>query len=61
MQKKSIISQLLRIWSTDTREAADSVNPKPRKKKKADRRKEESDRIWAEIMRDEEELDDDEL
>ncbi|MBQ1325504.1 MAG: hypothetical protein IIY52_05745 [Solobacterium sp.] len=61
MGNKSIISQLLRIWSTDTREDADSVKPKPRKKTKAERRREESDRIWAEIMRDEEELDDDEL
>ncbi len=61
MGNKSITSQLLHIWSTDTREAADSVNPKPRKKTKAERRREESDRIWAEIMRDEEELDDDEL
>ena len=61
MGNKSIISQLLHIWSTDTREDADSVKPKPRKKTKAERRREESDRIWAEIMRDEEELDDDEL
>jgi len=61
MGSKSIISQLLHIWSTDTREDTDSANPKPRKKTKAERRREESDQIWAEIMRDEEELDDDEL
>ncbi len=61
MGNKSLIRQLLHIWSTDTREEADSRNSKPRMKTKTERRREESDRIWTEIMSDEEELDDDEL
>ncbi len=61
MRNKSIISQLLQVWSTDTREIADSGKLRSKKKTKAERKREESDQIWAEIMRDEEELDDDEL
>ena len=54
MRNKSIISQLLQVWSTDTREVADSGKLRSKKKTKAERKREESDQIWAEIMRDEE-------
>ena len=45
----------------ETKSVSKPSKPKSKKKTRAERRKEESDAIWAAIMRDEEELDDDEL